>query len=227
MQARRGFEGRSTGLVLAGDKGAEDKLMLSLCKEQNQISVYGGLSSSQEALSVALASGCDYVLCLPPQELNSEGLDYCIAEGTLTQMLEGPHNSKALSASMTQAVKFFSLTRCKRAYFSDANFQELVLLKGLVKAFFLDVDVVGVPCLRLESGIREKDSTLLSDSESKAASSLYSALKNAGSAEDAKNSLQRQGHKVAYVQDLFGRRHGAIEIANKRLYDHALISNSH
>jgi pantoate--beta-alanine ligase len=78
--------------------------------------------------------------------------------------------------------------------------------------------------------VREADGLALSsrnvrlDAQQRAqAPGLFRALQSAGSAAQAREALQQLGFDVDYVEDLDGRRLGAVRLGNVRLIDNVAI----
>lgn len=78
-------------------------------------------------------------LVQPPQEL--------------TSILCGRFRPGHFQGVATIVLKLFQLTQPTRAYFGEKDYQQLQVVKGLVRDFFLDIKIVGCPTLREKSGL--------------------------------------------------------------------------
>ncbi len=73
--------------------------------------------------------------------------------GPLGDMLEGKSRPGHFAGVLTVVLKLFSITQPRRAYFGQKDFQQVVLVRQLVRDFALPVRVVTVPTVREEDGL--------------------------------------------------------------------------
>jgi pantoate--beta-alanine ligase len=125
---------------------------------------------------------------------------------------------------LTEVLKLLNLARSKRAYFGEKDHQQLSLIEGMARAFFLETEIIAVPTVREESGLAlSSRNRRLSPSELSLAPLLYQALKNSPSASIAREMLEGSGFKVEYLEDLVrngrARRYAAAWLGETRLID--------
>ena len=125
---------------------------------------------------------------------------------------------------LTVVLKLLLLTRPERAYFGEKDFQQLELVEGLVRAFFVDTEIVRCPTVREADGLAMSSrNRLLSPAERARAPALHRVLARSVAerwpAEDARAALGREGFEVDYVADRDGRRLAAVRLGPVRLID--------
>ncbi|TME50728.1 MAG: pantoate--beta-alanine ligase [Chloroflexi bacterium] len=73
--------------------------------------------------------------------------------GPLGDVLEGRSRPGHFAGVLTVVLKLFSLTQPKRAYFGQKDFQQVVLVRQMVRDFALPVRIVAVPTVREADGL--------------------------------------------------------------------------
>src|SRR5439155_25078313 len=68
-------------------------------------------------------------------------------------VLEGKSRPGHFAGVLTVVLKLFNLTQPKRAYFGQKDFQQVVLVRQLVRDFGLPVRIVAVPTVRHPDGL--------------------------------------------------------------------------
>ena len=73
--------------------------------------------------------------------------------GPLGEVLEGKSRPGHFAGVLTVVLKIFNLTQPKRAYFGQKDFQQVVLVRQLVRDFALPLRIVAVPTVRHPDGL--------------------------------------------------------------------------
>jgi pantoate--beta-alanine ligase len=73
--------------------------------------------------------------------------------GPLADLLEGKSRPGHFAGVLTVVLKLFNLTQPKRAYFGQKDFQQVVLVRQLVRDLGLPVRIVAVPTVRHPDGL--------------------------------------------------------------------------
>lgn len=95
----------------------------------------------------------------------------------LTSMLEGAFRRGHFDGVTTVVTKLFSLAGRCRAYFGDKDFQQVAVVRRLVRDLCLPVDVVACPTVREMDGLAVSSRNVrLSDSDRTTAAVLHKAL---------------------------------------------------
>ena len=171
-------------------------------------------------LEVARANGVDAIFAPTKSDLYPDDYAYRVSEGDFSRSLDGAHRPGHFDGVLSVVLKLFQLVRPNRAYFGEKDFQQLSLIHGMVRAFFLDIEIVPVPTVREEDGLAMSSRNVrLSGDARLRAPVIFRTLKNAASAREAEEKLRAEGFAVDYVEDLRGRRFVAATLDGTRLID--------
>ena len=169
---------------------------------------------------LAAQCGVDFILYPSYAEIYPDLYNYKITEANLSPLLCGAHRPGHFDGVLTVVAKLLNIVQPTRAYFGAKDFQQLQLVRGMVAAFFMDVDIVEGETVRENDGLAMSSRNLkLSSNDRKLAPRLYQTLQEADSVEQAQLELKKLGFKVDYVVDLDGRRFGAAYLGLVRLID--------
>jgi pantoate--beta-alanine ligase len=103
--------------------------------------------------------------------------------GPLGEVLEGKSRPGHFSGVLTVVLKLFNLTQPKRAYFGQKDFQQVVLVRQLVRDFGLPVRIVAVPTVRYPDGLAMSSRNAYLDvSQRQLAPAVYRAITEAARA---------------------------------------------
>lgn len=166
----------------------------------------------------------DAVLAPSAPEFYRDGFRYRVTESELSRRWEGAHRPGHFEGVLTIVLKLFNVVRPHRAYFGEKDWQQLQLVKGMVDALFLPIEVVACPTVRDIDGLalssRNRRLSLLGRAH---AAAFPLALRNARDAASAAANLKVQGFEVDYVDDYEGVRLGAVRIDGVRLIDNVRL----
>jgi pantoate--beta-alanine ligase len=175
-------------------------------------------------LSVLRACKADAVFMPTAQSLYPDNYTFRVSETEFSRTLDGAHRPGHFDGVLTVVMKLLNIIRPTRAYFGEKDFQQLQLVRGMVEAFFLPLGIVTCPTVRETDGLAMSSRNTCLDAQQRAlAPSLFRALKSAGSAAQAREQLQQLGFDIDYVEDLDGRRLGAVRLGEVRLIDNVAI----
>lgn len=167
------------------------------------------------------------VLFLPKHnELYHDFYYYKVTENNFSQILCGAHRPGHFDGVLTVVMKLLNLARADKAYFGEKDFQQLELIRGMAKAFFLPTEIVACPTVREADGLAlSSRNRRLTENERRLAAAFPKILSAPGLAVDERISkLKATGFEVDYVQESNGRRFGAVKIGSVRLIDNFDIS---
>jgi len=97
--------------------------------------------------------GVDAIFHPPVDQIYPPSFKTRIDPGPLADVLEGKIRPRHFAGVLTVVLKLFELTRPKRAYFGQKDFQQLVLVRQLVRDFAVPVRIVAVPTVRDPDGL--------------------------------------------------------------------------
>ena len=180
--------------------------------------------SVAQDLELLRGARCDLAFLPRAEEIYGDGYRYRVTENKLSLELEGASRPGHFDGVLTVVLKLLLLTRAERAYFGEKDFQQLELVEGLVRAFFIDTEIVRCPTVREADGLAMSSrNRLLSPAERTRAPVLHRVLARSVAerwpAEDARAALGREGFEVDYVADRDGRRLAAVRLGPVRLID--------
>lgn len=106
-------------------------------------------------LVVCEREGVDVVFAPDVDEMYPGGLDGAVTvdPGPLGQVLEGAARPTHFRGVLTVVAKLFALVRPDVAVFGEKDFQQLALVRRMVRDLALDVEVVGHPIVREADGL--------------------------------------------------------------------------
>jgi len=190
-------------------------------------------------------AGCDLLFAPGVEELYPEPQTYQV-QPPLADELCGTHRPGHFAGVCTVVLKLFNLVRPRHALFGKKDYQQLFILRGMVRQFNLDIDIVACDTVRAEDGLAlSLRNGYLSPVARREAPRLYAELKTLARAvqagrrdydgleREASERLARHGWQVDYVR-LRSRRtllppepdeRALIVLGAARLEDTRLIDN--
>ena len=98
--------------------------------------------------------------------------------GTLTIGMEGEFRPGHFNGMATIVEKFFNIINPTKAFFGQKDLQQLQIVKALAKQMESDIQIIGIPTIREESGLAKSSrNELLSTSAKQEATLVYKCLK--------------------------------------------------
>src|SRR5438445_6899756 len=88
----------------------------------------------------------------PGHQIDPPAFKTRVDPGPLAEALEGKIRPGHFAGVLTVVLKLFNLTQPKRAYFGQKDFQQLVLVRQLVRDFGLPIRIVACPTVRQPDG---------------------------------------------------------------------------
>lgn len=126
--------------------------------------------------------GVDYVLLPPVSEIYPEGLQLLQLDfGTLGSVMEGAHRPGHFLGMATVVKRLFDIVQADKAYFGEKDFQQLAIVRNMVRQLNIPVEIIGCPTLREADGLAMSSrNMLLNEAQRKAAPLIHKALQQAG-----------------------------------------------
>lgn len=175
-------------------------------------------------LEIARECGVDAVFAPTFEGMYPDEYHYRVSEDALSRELCGAHRPGHFDGVLTVVLKLFQLVRPTKAYFGEKDYQQLSLIQGMVKAFFLDLQIVPVPTVREQDGLAMSSrNKRLSTEERAKAPRLAKILRESPDAKTAIERLTSEGFRVDYVEDRERRRFAAAFLGEVRLIDNVEI----
>lgn len=172
-------------------------------------------------------AGVDHVF-LPGREIvYPDDYRYRVSETEYSRLLCGRHRPGHFDGVLTVCMRLFNIIRPTRAYFGEKDYQQLLLVDGMVRAFFLDVEIVPCPTVREHDGLALSSRNRLLPPDARVlAAAFVRALREGPSPTAVAAELERSGFTVEYVEDRDGRRFGAVVLHGVRLIDNVPLPPS-
>ena len=239
-RAAMDFAGRTVGFVptmgalhaghralLERARAENDRVVLSVFVNPTQFNDPTDLARYPRTLpaDLALAEGCaDCVLVPTASELYPDDYRYRLSEYNLSTHWEGAHRPGHFEGVLTVVLKLLLLVQPHRAYFGEKDWQQLQLVRGLVQALFLPVEIVPCPTVREADGLAlSSRNRRLSIAGRARAAAFPRIMREAPNARLAADGLRAAGFEVDYVDDADGIRLGAVRVEGVRLIDNVRL----
>jgi pantoate--beta-alanine ligase len=103
--------------------------------------------------AAAAAETVDVVFAPSEQEMYPDGFATAVDPGPLGGMLEGAHRPGHFAGVATVVTALLALVRPHVAFFGEKDWQQLVVIRHVVRDLGLGVDVRGVPTVREADGL--------------------------------------------------------------------------
>ncbi len=121
--------------------------------------------------------GVDVLFCPEAEEMYPPGFQTYVEVAELTKGLCGAYRPGHFKGVTTVVLKLFNIVKPHLAIFGEKDYQQLQVIKRMVKDLNLDVEIVGHPTVREKDGLAMSSrNTYLSEEERESALSLFKAL---------------------------------------------------
>jgi pantoate--beta-alanine ligase len=137
--------------------------------------------------------GADYVLAPSVEEMYPTPDTRHFEFPPVSTVMEGARRPGHFNGVCQVVSRLFFIVRPTRAYFGEKDWQQIAVVRQLVKYEKLDVEIVDCPIIRDEDGLAKSSrNTLLSEDERKIAPNIYKVLKE--SVKYAKKHTVKETH---------------------------------
>ncbi len=103
--------------------------------------------------AVCADAGADLMFAPSAQAMYPEGFSTVVEETQLSQHLCGVSRPGHFSGVCTVVLKLLNITGAQLAVFGEKDFQQLGVIRRVVRDLNLDVEIVGVPTVREDDGL--------------------------------------------------------------------------
>ena len=169
------------------------------------------------------------VLFLPSIDvLYPSGMESDIKPGSAAEGLETDFRPHFFEGVVNVVHRLFEAVKPDFAVFGEKDFQQLAVIKEMVQAEDLPVQIIGAPIVRDEHGLAlSSRNAYLSPSELEISRNLNSALKDVSEESDLnetiKTLIEKGFDKIDYVEKRWGRVLAAAWLGKTRLIDNMQI----
>lgn len=176
-------------------------------------------------LELLARAGADALIYPDFRELYPDDYAYRVTESRLSRDLCGAHRPGHFDGVLTVVMKLLHIAQARRAYFGEKDYQQLELVRGMARAFFLDTEIVGCLTVRHADGLAfSSRNTNLNPNDRGRAVEFARVLREAESESAARESLQTLGFAVDYVERRGARRLAAVRVGEVRLIDNVELA---
>ncbi len=169
-------------------------------------------------------AGVDYLFAPTYPVMYPDDYAYMLTEKRFSKELCGAKRPGHFDGVLTVVMKLFNIVRPTRAYFGEKDFQQYKLLDGMVKAFFMDIQLVPCPIVREDNGLAiSSRNRKLSQAGLALAPKFHEILAGGGSEAEIASKLETAGFKVDYVTKKDDRLYAAVFLEEVRLIDNVAI----
>lgn len=166
------------------------------------------------------AAGVDALYLPDYEQIYPDDYRFKVAENSFSKQFCGAHRPGHFDGVLTVVMKLFNLTLPTYAFFGEKDYQQLQLIKDMVAAFFMSVDVIACPTIRDEDGFAlSSRNQKLTTEELNLAPMFYQTLIDEGDLAAKKTRLHALGFKVEYLSIYENRLLAAVHLGGVRLID--------
>ena len=146
--------------------------------------------------AVLEAAGADYVLMPSVEEVYPEPDTRQFDFGQIDKVMEGATRPGHFNGVAQVVSRLFDIVQPAKAYFGEKDFQQIAVIKAMVKQLGLNVEIVECPIIRDTDGLALSSRNTLLDAEHRAAApEIYAALKQC----ESKRSEMTPAEMTAWV----------------------------
>ena len=123
-------------------------------------------------------AGADIVFTPSVDEIYPEPDTRIFDFGTLDKVMEGEHRPGHFNGVAQVVSRLFDIVKPTKAYFGEKDFQQLAIIRAMVKQLSLDIEIMPMPILRESSGLAlSSRNERLSGEQKEITTNIYKALK--------------------------------------------------
>lgn len=214
--------------LVSNSKSANDLTVVTIFVNKPQFNKIEDFNSYPRTLDADLKlleeTGVDCCIIPSDAEIYDDGYHYQVNETKRSLTLEGKFRPNHFTGVLTVLMKFFNLIKPHNVYMGEKDAQQLQLVRGMVKAFFMDIEVHGCPTIRLPSGLAHSSrNNRLNKDELILANKFAAIFHTTKSCQEAAEKISALGIKVEYIEDSDNHRFAAVWIGEVRLIDNFKI----
>lgn len=174
----------------------------------------------EQDIELARRSGVNWIIMPKNDEIYPDHFHFRVSESELSQKCCGKFRPGHFTGVLTIVIKLLMLAQATRAYFGEKDWQQLQLVRGLVQAFFIPTTIVGVSVVRDANGLAlSSRNGFLTEHDYQLALQFPRILRQQLTPAKISQQLSALGMQVDYIEDLMGRRLGAVRVGAVRLID--------
>jgi pantoate--beta-alanine ligase len=159
--------------------------------------------------------GATFVFVPSEEEVYPETDTRVFDFGELDKVMEGRFRPGHFNGVAQVVSKLFEIVKPDVAYFGEKDFQQLAIVRAMVKQLNLPVHIVGIPIVREPSGLAMSSrNQRLSEAEKTNAAEIYRALKESVTMTDTHTPAQTTQFVINKINNVLGLRIEYYEIVD-------------
>lgn len=171
-------------------------------------------------IQVMRDAGVDFCILPDAASLYADDYRYQVQENQLANRMEGAHRPGHFNGVLTVVLKLLQLTKPSCAYFGEKDYQQYLLISGMIEAFFMDIKIKACPTIREPSSLAYSSrNNRLTPEQRLLADQFAHVFHQNKPCTEIIDTLIKLGIKVDYVEEHQGRRYAAVLIGDVRLID--------
>jgi len=170
---------------------------------------------------------CSVDFCVLPndKQIYADGFKFQIHDASQPQRMEAHHRPGHFTGVLTIVMKLLTLVRPHRAYFGEKDYQQYQLIRDMVSAFFMNIDVKACPTIREASGLAysSRNNRLSAEQRLRAESFAQTFHQSSMPINQLYDTLEKLGISIEYLEEHENRRFISVNIDNIRLIDNYVL----
>ncbi len=142
-------------LRVGRDKG--DRLIMTIFVNPTQFGPHEDYEKyprdTEGDLNKARSVGVDVVFMPTVEEMYPDGFQSTVTVDTITQYLCGKSRPGHFAGVTIVVAKLFNITKPHLAIFGEKDYQQLAVIKQMVRDLNMDIEIIGVPTVRERDGL--------------------------------------------------------------------------
>ncbi len=146
--------------------------------DKNDLKHYPRTPEADEAM--LREAGVDYVLMPTVEEIYPEPDTRQFDFGQIDKVMEGATRPGHFNGVAQVVSRLFEIVKPARAYFGEKDFQQIAVIKAMVRQLEIEIEIIPCPIVRGEDGLAlSSRNQLLTPEHRAAAPHIYASLKHA------------------------------------------------
>jgi pantoate--beta-alanine ligase len=156
-------------------------------------------------VTLAKSVGVDVIFAPEAKAMYDKAYQTHVDLEMLPRHLCGPSRPGHFRGVATVVTKLFNIVRPQVAFFGEKDYQQLVIIRRMVRDLNLDIRVIGVPTVRESDGLAMSSrNTYLSEEERRSARSLFVSLQQAQ--ESVAQGITNAGELIHGASEFMGSK---------------------
>ena len=162
-------------------RAANDVCVVSIFVNPTQFNNAGDLAHYPRTLEAdcekLAPQGVDFVFAPSVEEVYPEKDTRQFDFGTLDKVMEGAHRPGHFNGVAQVVSKLFAMVQPHCAYFGEKDYQQLAIIKAMVRDYKMDVEIIACPIVREADGLAMSSRNVrLTEAQRRVAPQIYQTL---------------------------------------------------